>query len=101
MPFHQPGQDFRVMFAVEKGKRPSRPSTEICQMSGLDDGIWQLIESCWHQSPTERPSATTIASLLRSRIGPDRDQRPPGGWDDEFIMQLRSDPSCRINLTDE
>jgi len=70
-------------------------------MTGLDDGIWQIIESCWHQSPTERPSANTIVSLLRSRIDPDRDRRPPAGWDDKFIAQLRSDLSFRVNPTDE
>ncbi|KAI9190526.1 kinase-like domain-containing protein [Polychytrium aggregatum] len=47
---------------VCNGSRPKRPE-------GIPDPIWALIESCWHQDPTERPSFTNIHSAIVGYIG--------------------------------
>ncbi|KAJ8089119.1 hypothetical protein PM082_014367 [Marasmius tenuissimus] len=62
---HYPG----VIQDVITGVRPPRPSSDECPK--LTNDIWNLVEWCWNQDPTERPSATeverTLAQILSAR----------------------------------
>ena len=61
-----------------EGKRPARPTE-----APLDDSIWSLVEACWAQLPTDRPSATQIVQQLATftRSRGDVDRRPVDDWD--------------------
>jgi hypothetical protein len=86
-PFRDISNDFQVMFAVQNGIRPSRPSDTLSQSRGLTDKIWRLIEACWVKEPSERPTASRIVKRLRSL--PSRaDQRPLDGWIISFPIQV-------------
>lgn len=87
-PFHNLRPN-AIIIAVTQGRRPVRPSNEVCQTTGLVHGVWSLIESCWDQQPTRRPKASNIVEGLRSILGVVNEQRP-SDWDDSFILQLRS-----------
>lgn len=65
MPMHDL-RDFGVILAVTQGRRPQRPSHVLCQIRGLDGDIWDLIENCWADRPSERPSASQITNRLYS-----------------------------------
>jgi serine/threonine protein kinase len=69
-------RDFGVVLAVTQGRRPQRPSHDLCQIRGLDDEIWDLIENCWASIPSERPSASQIKAHLYSMPSLPLDQRP-------------------------
>ena len=43
---------------VESAKRPPKPDC------GLDDQLWSLIEDCWSQEPSNRPTAETVSLRL-------------------------------------
>ncbi|KAK7434634.1 hypothetical protein VKT23_020100 [Stygiomarasmius scandens] len=65
-----------IMLYVINGQRPQRPTNN----GSISDGLWNLIESCWTQSPSSRPSASQVGSELQSlvsntqpRIGATRD----------------------------
>lgn len=53
------------MTSVMLGKRPSRPSHDMCVIRGLDDEIWSIIESCWTHEPIERLTTHQIVECLR------------------------------------
>jgi len=48
-----------VVFDVVRGLRPPRPACP-----NLEDDIWSLIQSCWHQDPKRRSSIDTVHSWL-------------------------------------
>ena len=50
------------MDVVKYAKRPPKPEANIdC---GLDDQLWSLIEDCWSQEPSNRPTAATVSLRL-------------------------------------
>lgn len=76
IPFATVMKDLQVIRLVLEGKRPPRPSDEQSSARGLNDKIWHLIENCWAQNHSERPTAENI--LERLRVLPNRpsDLRP-------------------------
>lgn len=73
------------MGAVRKGKRPPRPSDDRCRIRGLNDGIWDIIETCWAQEVTHRPSTHQIVELLRASLTlADVGERPHDVFDPSF-----------------
>lgn len=58
--------NFKVMLAVPQGTRPSRPSHDLCRTRGLNDEMWQLIETCWGGEPSKRPTATQVVGQLEA-----------------------------------
>ncbi|PSS02346.1 hypothetical protein PHLCEN_2v4039 [Hermanssonia centrifuga] len=48
--------------AVKSGIRPLRPSTERRTMP---DELWSIVETCWRQNATDRPSASEVVRTLK------------------------------------
>ena len=48
------------MVAVQ-GQRPPRP-----RKLPISDALWDLIELCWKQQPSERPTAMEVLNVLGS-----------------------------------
>ncbi|KAK1228999.1 hypothetical protein PQX77_007952 [Marasmius sp. AFHP31] len=55
-PFHECKNDGAVIIQVSLGKRPSRPEDLPNSLSV----VWDLMEVCWQEDPSLRPSASTI-----------------------------------------
>jgi hypothetical protein len=89
-PFHELTSDFQVMFVVKHGKRPSRPTHDLSRTRGLNDVIWQIIETCWNQDPDKRYTASQVVVSLRNL--PDRpdDCRPLNDFDKALPSQVLS-----------
>jgi hypothetical protein len=83
LPFHNMQKDFRVMSAVTKGDRPLRPSDDRCRVRGLNDEIWDIIETCWAQDPNDRLSTGQIVECLGS-LSIYTDGRPCDEFDPMF-----------------
>lgn len=45
------------MLRVLRGRRPERPKD-------IGDAIWKLVESCWNEDPTARPSPHQLVERL-------------------------------------
>jgi hypothetical protein len=60
---------YAVMFAVSKGDRPPRPNESNCLL-GHADGMWSLIQDCWHQDPGARPEMISVHQRLQSGWNP-------------------------------
>jgi hypothetical protein len=92
-PFDDIANDFRVMLAIQQGRRPSPPSHELSRVRGWSDEILHLIEECWTEKPSERLSVGQIVERLRAL--PDRpvDERPLDTFNTSFASQvLRNHP---------
>jgi hypothetical protein len=106
-PFHEISGDFQVMFAVKRGKRPCRPTHDLSRTRGLNDTIWQIIETCWNQDPAKRYNASKVVGFLRNL--PDRpdDHRPLNDFDKALPSHVlstrdRADhPFSTLELNDE
>ena len=61
-----------MVVAVQKGERPKKPDS--ANSLGFYDTLWQLIQTCWSESPSARPTAQ---QLLRYLEGASRDWTPP------------------------
>jgi hypothetical protein len=68
--------DARIIFNVLKEKRPTWPSDNSSRVRGLSDEMRALVETCWDQKPTNRPTATQIVQQLRALANGRPDQRP-------------------------
>jgi hypothetical protein len=75
------------MAAVTEGNRPLRPSDDRCHSRGLNDEIWNVIETCWAQEPNDRLSARQIVERLRPSFA-SRDERPYDTFDPKFSFQM-------------
>ncbi|KAJ7883497.1 kinase-like domain-containing protein [Mycena olivaceomarginata] len=60
-PFYELRNDMDVMMRVGQGYCPPRP--ELCSGTAID-GLWELMEQCWEQSPQMRPTAFEIVKRL-------------------------------------
>lgn len=89
-PFHEITGDFQVMFAVKRGKRPSRPTHDLSRTRGLNDAIWQIIETCWDQDPDERYTASQVVESLRYLPDRPHDDRPLNDFDKALPPQVLS-----------
>jgi len=92
-PFDDIANDFKVILAIQQGKRPSLPSHNLSRVRGWSDEILHLIEACWAEKPDDRLSAGQIVEKLRAL--PDRpvDERPFDTFDTSFPSQvLQSHP---------
>jgi len=71
-----------------RGEKPTRPTQEICRVRGLQDKIWDLMQRCWKERPSERPTATEIASIITELPNRAVDQRPVDEWDDTLPSRM-------------
>ena len=49
---------------VKYAKRPVRPQLQLDIGREFDDKLWNLIEECWSQEPSNRPTAATVSLRL-------------------------------------
>jgi hypothetical protein len=88
IPFFQYKQDGAVILAAMRGEKPTHPTEEICHLHGLQDNIWELMQCCWKEQPSERPVATEIASIIAQLPICKADQRPVNEWDNTLPSRL-------------
>ncbi|KAI3621241.1 hypothetical protein WG66_014376 [Moniliophthora roreri] len=58
-PFSEKKLDIQIMMDVLKGARPKRPDTATCP-----DWLWDLVEMCWAEDVSTRPTAREVARRL-------------------------------------
>ena len=58
-PFAHRRHDTSVISDVYNGRRPRRPTKPE-----VTDTIWEIIQNCWHQEPTKRPSISYVGFWL-------------------------------------
>jgi serine/threonine protein kinase len=90
VPFYETRNDYAIIIPVTAGKRPTRPAEDVCESTGLDQEMWDLINFCWEHEPAKRLTASGIVKILRSRLNGTPDRRPYHNWDMGFPSQLRS-----------
>ena len=54
-----------VALAILQGERPSRPPHR-----DLTDNLWEVMQHCWNQEPSERPDMSEVLRVLRSPLAP-------------------------------
>lgn len=57
-PFHALDER-EVSEVVVNGQRPERPSDPI-----MTDSVWALVQSCWAQQVSERPTVSSVVSKM-------------------------------------
>lgn len=62
-PYHYLADEAEVIHAVLRGVQPRRPP-----VFG-EDGLWQLLERCWREEPTQRPSMALVLLRLEQALG--------------------------------
>ena len=50
-------------------RRPARPQPQADTDHGFDDKLWKLVEECWSQEPSNRPTATKVFLRLGDENG--------------------------------
>lgn len=78
LPFYEIAGDYPVITSVLDGRRPIRPLHELSRKRGLTKEVWDLVETCWAQDLTKRPTATQVVTRLRSLPNRPIDQRRLG-----------------------
>ncbi|KAJ7651216.1 kinase-like domain-containing protein [Roridomyces roridus] len=86
-PFPEMSSDGAVIMAVIKGRRPPRPPS--CSGSPSLDGLWALLQDCWHGTPEHRPTAAQVVQrLIGDQIGA-TETGIGKDWDDSFTSKFR------------
>ena len=49
---------------VNHAKRPAKPRPQVDIGREFDDKLWNLIEECWSQEPSDRPTAANVSLRL-------------------------------------
>lgn len=62
VPFHRLRSPI-VAFAILRGERPKKP--QKASFLGFTDTLWGLLQSCWSEKGSERPSARQLFDYLR------------------------------------
>ncbi|THU93870.1 kinase-like protein [Dendrothele bispora CBS 962.96] len=82
IPFHEYLQDGAVIHQLQSGQRPARPSND----SVVNDGIWTIMQGCWHEDPSTRPRASALPDQLV--LATKRKIDPAEEWNDSLFSQL-------------
>ena len=54
---------------VKFENRPAKPQSRANIDHGFDDKLWKLIQECWDQEPSNRPTAATVFLRLGDENG--------------------------------
>ncbi|THU99670.1 kinase-like protein, partial [Dendrothele bispora CBS 962.96] len=60
VPFYEFPQDISVVFQLSAGRRPARPLDK----SDLSDSMWEIMQECWSQEPSMRPTASILPNKV-------------------------------------
>ena len=86
--------------AVLRGERPEKPlDTESL---GLSDVVWGLVQSCWSESPSSRPTARQLLDCLSSASltwVPPLSRVYPAVFNDDFGNFAKSDSSGSLRMS--
>ena len=64
-PFHEQKRGlFDITYHVVHGLRPARPDN--AEQVGFGDGTWEVVEECWTEAATRRPTISQVLSHLKS-----------------------------------
>ena len=85
IPFEEVGI-YDLKFHLQRGERPFLPANDLSRRRGLSLEMEGLIQDCWNQEPTKRPSADEVVERLQ--LLQLVDQRPPNEIGTSFFMQL-------------
>lgn len=61
-PFAADLMETQVPIRVLRGSRPPRPIFFDGEL--MDDGLWEIVQSCWKQNPSERPDAEQLVAKI-------------------------------------
>jgi hypothetical protein len=81
---------FELALVLQTGERPSLPADDLSRCCGLSAEMKDLIQDCWTQDPTKRPSADQVVERLKILPNRPLDQRPVNEVGTSFFMQLLS-----------
>jgi len=88
LPFFENPYDIQVILGVMRGKRPTRPSHDLSRTRGFSDEAWNLVQACWAQDPTQRPTTRQVMGRLRALPNWLDDQRPLDDFRINFPSQV-------------
>ena len=71
-------RDPEIVLMVVGGKRPERPQGDAGEL--FTDEIWNMLELCWKQRPSDRPTAKHVLMALRGDLSV---SWPPSDMDGE------------------
>ncbi|KAF7313656.1 TKL/TKL-ccin protein kinase [Mycena chlorophos] len=66
-PFNEIKHTTEVVIRSSQGKQPTRPTDPPVLARGLDDSLWVLLQQCWANPPSERPTIGQVLAALQSR----------------------------------
>jgi hypothetical protein len=69
-PFHDVPDAVAVGDRIGRGIRPKRPDAS-CRIA-MPDNIWHLVQKCWKQEASERPSFSDVVADLQTSDGSTR-----------------------------
>jgi hypothetical protein len=81
---------YELQLLLQSRKRPSLPADDLSRRRGLSAEMKGLIQDCWTQDPTKRPSADKVVEPLKLLPNRPVDQRPVDKIGTSFLMQLLS-----------
>jgi Protein tyrosine and serine/threonine kinase len=81
---------YELPLLLQTGERPSLPADYLSRRRGLSDEMEDLIQDCWTQDPTQRPSADKVVEQLKLLPNRPVDRRPPNEIGTSFFMRLLS-----------
>ena len=79
---------YELPLLLEGGERPCLPADDLSRHRGLSAEMEDLIQDCWTQDPTKRPSADTVVERLKLLPNRPVDQRRVNDIGTSFFMQL-------------
>ncbi|KAJ7622888.1 kinase-like domain-containing protein [Mycena polygramma] len=86
-PFPELRTDGAVINAVLQGRRPSQPKS--CSGTPSLFGLWNLVQECWNEQPSMRPTAAQVVARL---TGPEIQAKQSAGpieWDHSYTSRFR------------
>jgi hypothetical protein len=81
---------YELPVLLQTGERPFLPADNLSRCRGLSAEMEDLIQDCWIQDPTKRPSADKVVEQLKLLPNRPVDQRPVNEVGTSFFMQLLS-----------
>ena len=89
IPFEDVGLS-ELELLLQTGERPSLPADDLSRRRGLSAEMEDIIQDCWAQDPTKRPSADEVVERLKLLPNRPVDRRPVNEIGTSFFMQLLS-----------
>ncbi|KAG6908621.1 hypothetical protein DXG01_003946 [Tephrocybe rancida] len=96
IPFSDIGNNLSVMVHVTSGGRPALREP-LKSFPGLSEDIWSLMERCWNEDPSQRPSSAEVLRSLSTKPVKDTRQNPDNGLSPSHFRQEMNE---RTNILD-